>query len=199
MVKNLILDMGNVLIEFAPDRFIADLGVTDPEVHALLLREVFRSAEWTALDHGDMDEGEALNRICLRLPDDLCPMAERLVFHWNEPLHPIPGMAELMRDCKAAGMGIYLLSNASVRHGEYWSHVPGSEYFDGVIVSANLKMVKPSPEIFRYVLDTYGLKAEECLLVDDMTYNVEGAEAVGIPGFHFHNNAAALRQILFNE
>ena len=199
MIKNLILDMGNVLIEFAPDRFIADLGVTDPQVHALLLEEVFHSTEWAALDQGTMDEAAALKQICSRLPQTLWGLAERLVFHWNEPLHPVPGMAELVRDCKAAGMGIYLLSNASLRHREYWHDVPGSEYFDGVVVSANLKMVKPSPEIYRYVLDTFGLKAEECLFVDDMRYNVAGAEAVGIYGFHFQNNAAALWQTLFIE
>lgn len=197
MIKNLILDMGNVLIEFAPDRFITDLGVTDPEIHQMLLREVFRSTEWAAMDYGAMDETAALKRICARLPETMWELAERLVFHWNEPLHPIAGMAALVRDCKAAGMGIYLLSNASVRHSEYWPDVPGSEFFDGVVVSANLKMVKPSPEIYRYVLETYGLNAEECLFVDDMRYNVEGAEAVGIHGFHFQNNAELLRQVLF--
>ena len=197
MIKNLILDMGNVLIEFRPERFIDDLGVTDPKIHALLWREIFRSSEWMALDHGDMTEAEALERICARLPENLWPMAERLVFHWNEPLYPIPGMPELVRDCKAAGMGVYLLSNASVRHKEYWPYVPGSEYFDGVVVSANLKMVKPDPEIYLHVLRTFGLKADECLFVDDMLYNVTGAEAVGIPGFHFQNNAADLRQRLF--
>lgn len=198
MIKNLILDMGNVLIEFCPDRFIADLGVTDRKIHALLLREIFRSSEWVALDHGDMTEAEALERICTRLPETLWPMAEHLVFHWNEPLHPIPGMVELVRDCKEAGMGIYLLSNASARHKEYWPYVPGSEYFDGVVVSANLKMVKPNPEIYLYVLNTYRLQPDECLFVDDMLYNVTGAEAVGIPGFHFQNNAADLRRFLFH-
>ena len=198
MIKNLILDMGNVLIEFRPDRFIVDLGVTDPEIHALLMREIFRSSEWMALDHGDMTEVEALERICTRLPETLWSMAERLVLHWNEPLHPIPGMAELVRDCKAAGLGVYLLSNASVRHKEYWPAVPGSEYFDGVVLSANLKMVKPDPEIYLYVLNTYHLQADECLFVDDMLYNVTGAEAVGIPGFHFQDNVAALREILFH-
>ena len=198
MIKNLILDMGNVLIEFRPDRFIADLGIIDPEHRLLLLREIFQSSEWAALDHGSMDEAEALHRICTRLPEELWSMAERLVFHWNEPLHPIPGMAELVRDCKAAGMGVYLLSNASARHKEYWPYVPGSEYFDGLVVSANLKMVKPDPEIYLHVLRTFGLKADECLFVDDMLYNVTGAEAVGIPGFHFQNNAVDLRQRLFH-
>ena len=197
MIKNLILDMGNVLIEFTPDRFIADLGVTDPEIHHILLREVFKSSEWAAMDYGVMDEAAALKQICARLPNNLWEFAEQLVFHWNEPLHPIAGITELVRDCKASGLGIYLLSNASVRHGEYWHDVPGSEYFDGVVVSANLKMVKPSPEIYGYVLETYGLNAQECLFVDDMRYNVEGAEAVGIQGFHFQNNAEFLRQVLF--
>ncbi len=198
MIKNLILDMGNVLIEFNPDRFIAGLGVTDPETHALLLREIFRSSEWAALDHGAMEEAEALERICARLPGNLHALAERLVLHWNEPLYPIPGMAELIRDCKAAGMGVYLLSNASVRHGAYWPSVPGSEYFDGVLVSAHLKLVKPDPEIYLHLLNTFRLEADECLFVDDMLYNVRGAEAVGISTFHFQNNAADLRRRLFH-
>ena len=199
MIQNLILDMGNVLIEFSPDRFISDLGVKDPRIHEILLREIFRSPEWVALDHGDLDEDAALRQICSRLPEDLWWMAEKLVFHWNEPLHPIPGMRELVRDCKAAGMGIYLLSNASVRQKVYWPDVPGSEWFDGVVVSADVKLCKPDPAIYQYLLDTYRLNPRKCLFVDDMRYNVDGAEVVGIPAFHFQNNADKLRRRIFGQ
>ena len=197
MIKNLILDMGNVLIEFSPDRFISDLGVTDPEIHGLLLREIFQSREWVSLDHGAMDEYEAMNSICTRLPQDLHDLTQRLVFRWNEPLHPIAGMAELVKKCKAVGMGIYLLSNASVRQKEYWPDVPGSEWFDGVVVSADVQICKPNPDIYRYLMETYDLLPQECLFVDDMLYNVKGAEDVGMHAFHFQGDADALRQAIF--
>ena len=196
MLKNIIFDMGNVLLRFEPDLFIQALGVTDPEVHSRLRREVFGSVEWVMQDWGTLTEEESAERICLRLPEELREMARQLIFRWNEPIRPIDGMAELVRDCKEAGMGIYLLSNASVRLPEYWPGVPGSEYFDGVAVSGLLHMVKPMPEIYRYVLQTYGLKAEESIFVDDTPMNVAGAMQVGIRGFLFRGDANALREAL---
>ena len=59
MIKHLILDMGNVMLQFVPELFIRDLGITDPEIHSLLRREVFQSLEWSLLDWGMMDEAAA--------------------------------------------------------------------------------------------------------------------------------------------
>ena len=196
MLRNIVFDMGNVLLRFDPDLFIKAMGVTDPDVHSLLRREVFGSVEWVLQDWGTLTEAESSEIICARLPEELRQMAKDLIFRWNEPIRPIDGMAELINDCKKAGLGIYLLSNASVRLPEYWSHVPGQEYFDGIAVSALLHAVKPMPEIYRHVLDTYDLKAEECLFVDDMPMNVSGALQVGMKGFVFRGDAEALRQEL---
>lgn len=194
MVKNLILDMGNVMIEFAPDHLIEDQGIQDSEVHAILLREVFRSLEWVQMDWGILTEQEAAARICARLPDELKELGRRLVFDWDRQMHPIDGMEALVRECKACGMGIYLLSNASVRLPDYWPRVPGSDCFDGITVSGLLGCVKPMPEIYRHVLDTYGLQPEECLFVDDMPMNVAGAMRLGIHGFVFRGDSNALRE-----
>lgn len=193
MIKNLILDMGNVMLRFDPDLFIRDLGISDPEIHSLLRQEVFRSVEWSLLDWGMMDEATAAEVICSRLPEELRPLAAELIFRWDAPIRPIPGMAELVRDCKCAGMRIYLLSNASVRLPEYWVRVPGCELFDGVTVSAQLGVVKPMPEIYHHVLDTYCLRAEECLFVDDLPMNVAGAIRVGMSGFVFRGSAKELK------
>ena len=198
MIRNLILDMGNVMLKFEPDLFIEAMGVTDPAVHQLLRREVFGSVEWVLQDWGTLTEAESSEIVCARLPEEYRDMARDLIFRWNEPIRPIDGMAKLVRDCKKAGLGVYLLSNASVRLPEYWPGTPGSEYFDGVTVSALIHAVKPMPEIYRHVLDTYGLKAEECLFVDDMPMNVSGALQVGMKGFVFRGDANALRQELRN-
>ena len=72
----------------------------------------------------------------------------------------------------------------------------GGTGFDGVVVSSNVKMIKPYPEIYEYILKTYGLKAEECLFIDDVEANVEAAKAAGMKAFVFRNNYEELKEIL---
>ena len=192
MIRNVVFDMGNVLINFNQPHFIDRAGVTDPADKELLLRELFHSIEWSFMDWGTMDEAEAEAAILKRLPERLHAVARDMIYRWNEPVEPIPGMKELIADLKAKGMGIYLLSNASVRLPEYWKSVPGSEYFDGGVVSALEKCVKPMPEIYHALMDKYDLKAEECLFVDDIAINVTGAMQCGMQGYVFDGDAAAL-------
>lgn len=104
-------------------------------------------------------------------------------------------MAEIVRELKSLGYGIYLLSNASVDLPRYFGRIPGSEYFDGRIVSADWKLLKPQPELYQILLREYGLKAEECFFVDDLFINVEAAVLVGMSGTVFRG-AEALRRSL---
>lgn len=194
MLRNIIFDMGNVLIEFNPARFVCCVGLDDAADRELLLKEIFRSEDWRQGDSGEIDEAEMEKRVFGRIPERLHAAAHRLIFRWNELAAPIDGMKRLVADCKAAGLGIYLLSNASVRQPEYWPDIPGSEYFDGAVVSACCRCVKPSKEIFRLTMEKFGLRAEECLFVDDVQENVDGAEKAGLMGFLFTGDADALRR-----
>lgn len=199
MIRNVIFDMGNVLITYDPAHFIERAGITDPQDAELLMREVFRSPGWAMQDSGDLTEQQLEEQVLKRLPERLHGAAHQLIFAWDDPIEPIPGMEQLVRDCKAAGMGVYLLSNASVRQPEYWPRIPAHDLFDGAEVSAFLRCVKPEPKIFRYVLDKYGLNADECLFVDDVAANVTGAENVGIHGYRFDGDAQALRSYIFSH
>jgi len=196
MLRNIIFDMGGVLTEFDPEYFVDCLELREPGDRELLLKEVFHSAEWKMQDEGEIDEPETERRVMARLPERLHAAAHQMIFEWDRLSRPIPGMADLVRDCRAAGLGIYLLSNASVRQPEYWPRIPGSEYFDGTCVSAFYRMLKPSREIFRLALEKFSLKAEECLFVDDTKINAEGAVAAGLRGFHFTGDADALRKAI---
>jgi len=196
MLRNIIFDMGGVLTEFDPEYFVTCLELTEPGDREMLLNEVFRSEEWKMQDAGEIDEAETERRVVQRLPERLHAAAHRMIFEWDLLSRPIEGMADLVRDCKAAGLGVYLLSNASIRQPEYWLHIPGSEYFDGTCVSAFYGLLKPSKEIFRLAMEKFCLKAEECLFVDDTKVNAEGAIAAGLMGFHFTGDADALRQAI---
>ena len=197
MIRNILFDMGNVLIRFDRDFFITRLGVSD-EDKRLLMREVFLSIEWVQMDRGSIKEALAEEQICKRLPAHLHDAARKLISMWDRPILPIEGMYELLEDLKNAGYGIYLLSNASVRQHEYWPRIPAHVFFDGTIISADEGVMKPDVEYFLRALNRFNLKAEECFFVDDVPSNVEGAAYCGIHGAVFHGDAALLRQQLKN-
>lgn len=196
MLRNIIFDMGGVLTEFDPEYFVSTLDLEEAGDAELLLNEIFRSEDWKLNDLGEIVEAELERRVFARLPERLYAAAHRMIFEWDRISRPIAGMADLVRDCRAAGLGVYLLSNASMRQPEYWPRIPGSEYFNGTCVSAFYKLLKPSKEIFCLALDQFSLKAEECLFVDDMKVNAEGAVAAGLMGFHFTGDADALRRTI---
>lgn len=195
MIKNIIFDMGNVLILFDRNVFLNRLDV-DAEDKALLYREVFASVEWAQMDRGSKTEITALESICKRLPERLHKAAEEMVFRWDLPLIPIPGMYALVEELKEKGYGVYLLSNASVRQHEYWPRIEASRFFDGTLISADEHVMKPQPEIYRLCMERFGLTAEESFFVDDMAHNVEGAIFCGLSGAVFHGDAALLRKEL---
>ncbi len=195
MIRNIIFDMGNVLLHFDRELFLTRLGIQG-EDRQVLTREVFRSLEWVRMDRGSLTEPEAVERICARLPQRLHGAAESLVCRWDQPIVPMAGMEELVRELKGKGYGIYLLSNASFRQREYWPRVPGSDCFDGVFLSCDHRLVKPQPEIYTRMLSQFSLRAEECVFIDDVPANIEGAYQCGIRGIVFHADAVSLRREL---
>lgn len=195
MIQNILFDMGNVLIHFDRKVFLDRLDVTEKEKQ-LLLREVFLSVEWVQMDRGTLAEPEAEVRMCRRLPEHLHPAVHSLVSLWDEPMLPVAGMAELVEELKQNGYRIYLLSNASIRQHEYWSKIPGWQFFDGKVISADEKIMKPHPDYYRIALDRFGLKPEECFFIDDVPANIEGALFCGISGAVFHKDVSLLRSQL---
>lgn len=193
MIRNILFDMGNVLIHFDRNAFLNRLAVSEEEKQ-LLMREVFLSVEWVQMDRGILTEPEAEVLMCRRLPEHLHGAVHSLVSLWDEPMLPIRGMAELVQELKEKGYGIYLLSNASLRQHEYWPKIPGWQYFDGKLISADEKVMKPHPDYYRLALERFGLKAEESFFIDDVPANIEGALYCGISGTVFHGDVTLLRR-----
>ncbi len=193
MIKNILFDMGNVLIRFDPHRFIR--RYTDSEAdEQILLRRVFQTCEWVRMDRGSLKDEEAAEFFASRVPDHLKDTARALTLEWDHDMIPLEGMEDLIRELKEAGYGIYLLSNASLRQPLYWPNIPGSQYFDDVLISSYTGFVKPQPEIFREAFRKFGVRPEECLFVDDVPLNVEGAFFSGMDGIVYHGDTEELRE-----
>lgn len=196
MIRNIVFDMGNVLIRWRPDRFVERPDIPE-EDRPLLLREVFASVEWVQLDRGTLTWAAAAVSMCRRLPERLHAVARELTERWWETcLLPVEGMADLIRELKGLGYGIYLLSNAKADLPQYFPRIPGSECFDGRIVSADWKLLKPQHEIYETLFREYSLKPEECFFIDDLASNVEGAWYVGMGGAIFDGDFQRLRREL---
>ena len=193
MIKNIVFDMGNVLIYFDRERFLDVAGVVSEEDREILKREIYLSLEWAMMDRGSLTDAEAAVIFEERLPDRLKPYAYKLTAEWDRPIFPIAGMAELVKELKEKDYGIYLLSNASFHQHDYWDEIPGREYFDGTLISADVHLVKPQPEIYLLMCSKFGLKPAECVFIDDSTPNVEGAVYSGLRGIVFHDDCKELR------
>ena len=198
MIRNIVFDMGNVMIYFNKKIFLDRAGVSG-EDRTLLERVVFDSLEWARLDRGSLLEPEAEKLMCARLPERLHGYVHDFVYDWDKPLLPVRDMAPLVRELKAKGYGIYLLSNAASRQHDYWPDIPGSECFDGTLVSADVKLVKPQPEIYRLLFETFSLEPDECVFIDDAINNAEGAFLCGMHPIVFHDDVDELRARLREE
>jgi len=194
MIRNIVFDMGQVMIRFDPEMFMDRAGIYDPDDRKLIRNELFRSVEWAQMDEGTLTEETAEPTILNRIPERLKETVRELLYNWAFPREQIPGMEDLVRRLKETGYRIWLLSNASAMQPKYWQKVPVSRYFDGTMISCDVKVVKPSREIYRLFTEKFILKAEECLFIDDAPANVAGAIACGWQGIVFHGDADELER-----
>jgi putative hydrolase of the HAD superfamily len=188
MVKNVIFDLGGVVIEWNPDR-ILNTYYADPGVRALMKQQMFQHPDWLELDRGTMHETELLERLGVRTGRPAAELAG-LFQAVRESLHTKPETVALLEKLHARGVPLYCLSNISsdifayLRERHAFWHV-----FRGIVISGDLKMMKPEPEIFHHLLQHHGLAAQETAFVDDNAPNIAAARGLGIQTVWFKNAA----------
>jgi putative hydrolase of the HAD superfamily len=186
VVKNVIFDLGGVVIEWNSDR-ILDNYYADPDVRAIMKQQMFQHPDWLELDRGTMHESELLARLGVRTGRPAAELSG-LFDAVRESLHAKPDTVALLEKLCARGVPLYCLSNISSdifkylreRHS-FWG------VFRGIVISGDLKMIKPEPEIFHFLLKRYGLAAAETVFIDDNAPNIEAARALGIQTVWFKN------------
>jgi putative hydrolase of the HAD superfamily len=124
------------------------------------------------------------------------PEMHRFKEIYFDALEPNPAMIELMRELKAEGYQMAMLTN-NVREWEpLWrSMLPVDEIFETVVDSGFVGCRKPESKIYELTLERIGRPAEACLFVDDVLVNCEGARKAGLRAVHFQDNAQAIPEI----
>lgn len=181
MIKNIVFDMGNVLLSYTPQDYMKTI-TQDEAIAAAVLKELFYSQEWTELDAGTITEEDAVRQVSARIPQ-YASYVQKSMDNWHSDLTPMRGMPEIVKKLKEKGFKIYLLSNTSLRFFQYRDKVEMFHFFDGFLVSAKENLLKPDTAIFDRLCSRYHLNSGECVFIDDLQENVDGAVKAG---FHAH-------------
>lgn len=181
-VKNLIFDVGNVLLEYRWYQMLLDFGLTDEEAQAARPL-IFENKLWDEFDLGNLTTQEIIDRYCEELPQ-----YEELLrwFFGHLELMQVarPDVWERVHALKEKGYRIYLLSNYS--EDFFNIHTKGASFMDdidGKVVSYEIHAMKPDKIIYEHLLNKYDLKAEESVFFDDRSVNTAAAEGLGIRSY----------------
>lgn len=184
-MKNIIFDVGNVLLKWDPAYIISCVfpACSDPKGHIQKFTTVMAD---TDAGKFDLNFGKQI------LQEQLTTNKEKIEELINVFLHSLtmlPQSIALLKHLAAnTKYSVFCLTNMSCevfaflsQQYDFW------RLFKGIVVSAEIKMAKPDPKIYHYLLDKYNLSPHECVFMDDLLDNVVTAKKMGIHGIHFTN------------
>ena len=193
-VRNVIFDFGGVLVTWRPQEII-DSFYADPALRESVRAHAFQHEDWLEMDRGTLDEATVVERFAARMRR---PEAElRALFdHLRASLVPIAPTVALLQELRGRGYKLYGLSNMSESIFAYLrSRYSLFELFDGIVVSAAVKLLKPEPKIYEHLRERYALDFAQSVYLDDMPANVEAARRLGLPAIRFETTEQARREL----
>ncbi len=192
MLKNIIFDIGNVLLKFNRDYLLSHFY--QGEEYDYIKHVIFK--DWEKMDDDTLTPAEHLQSVLDVLPKRLHYVAEGLLTTWEDYMIYTDGIIDLVKDLKESGYKLYILSNMTTHFIKRENKFEILKFFDGIVYSAPIKIMKPNPEIYKHILEKYSLNPTECLFIDDMKTNLAGAARFGIKTFLFNDNTNELRNFI---
>ncbi len=193
-VRNVIFDFGGVLVRWKPQEIIEGF-YQDEALRARVSEGIFRHPDWIEVDRGTLQEEAAVRRFAERTGrprEEIAALVQRV----KESLTPIPESIALARDLSRRGVPLFGLSNVSAEtfaflraRYDFWS------VFTGIVISAEVKWVKPEPEIFEHLCRLHGLAPPETVFIDDHPPNIAAASRMGFRTILFTDTAGCAAQL----
>ena len=194
MIKTVIFDIGNVLAGFQWEKFYQSFPYT-PEIQTRIAQATVLDESWNEFDLGRLSDEEIISLFVENEPE-LEPEI-RAIFRNVKGMvtrfdYAIPWITSL----KKRGYQVLVLSNFSkMAHKDCAEALDFLEHVDGGILSYQEQVIKPMPEIYQKLLQRYDLNAKECVFLDDVAKNLDGAAAQGIHTILFENREQAEKDL----
>ena len=195
MIKNVIFDIGMVLVDFAWKDHLIELGF-DSECIDALDKSFINDPLWDELDLGIMKEEDVIDSAVARLPQ----YESQIRLMWDKMINavrPYDYSKKWIMDLKEKGLNTYLLSNYpdSLFKKSVECAFPFYPYIDGEVVSSRVKLRKPDERIYKTLFEKYNLVPEECVFFDDRKINIDAAKKLGVNAFLFEGYEKACKTL----
>lgn len=174
MLKNIVFDLGNVLVKFDSNELIYSFFNEKQEE----VKSFYFDSLWDEYDQGLYSVEEMIEKGVKQFPE-LELSIKKLMYHWTESVIPLKDNVAYIKDLRRFGYKVYILSNIPEDDTKYLRSLGVFDNIDGGVFSYEYKKIKPDPEIFHILLKKYNLKASECLFLDDRKDNVVSACNLG--------------------
>jgi 2-haloacid dehalogenase len=184
-----VFDLGGVLIDWNPRYLYRKLFDGDEAAMEAFLADVC-TPDWNL----QQDAGRPLAEACALLVKSH-PHLRAKIEAWGPGFDqmmsgPVAGTVDILAELRARGTPLYALSNWSAETFPYaLARFEFLRWFDRIVISGKLKLVKPDPRIYQHLLEKHALNAEEIVFIDDAPHNVAGAAALGIHALQFTDPA----------
>lgn len=184
MIDTIVFDVGRVIVAFDPLTYLRE-KYSDNEKAEYIHKAIFNSPEWPILDKGTITEEEALAHMCANNPKYVDDIKDSFTT-WPVLLKPIEGTIKIIETLKKNGYKLYIISNFQDKaFDDVYEMMDVFKLFDGIIVSAKEKLVKPDPAIFKKLIERYSVDPQSSIFVDDLLDNVQTANSLGFSYVHF--------------
>ena len=181
---DIILDMGNVLLEWNKDKILQ--GVSDTKEDYLILdKTIFQSGLWEKLDFGTMTREELVLEVVSMIGNTYQKKVEEVIWNWPSYIDIYTEVFPVLSELKKKGHRIFVLSNTSKVFYDLLDEQlsPLKEVLDGFVLSCDIKAIKPDLAMFKEILDKYQLDPTHCVFLDDIEDNTSAAEKLGIKAY----------------
>ncbi|MGI6071099.1 MAG: HAD family hydrolase [Blautia sp.] len=193
-IKNIIFDVGGVLLSFDWEEYL-DSFHFPPQIRKAMGDAAFPSPEWNERDRGTKTDEEYFQTFLKHVPQYEKEL-HQVMENENQSLHIYDYSKTWVKYLQSKGYHTYLLSNISSHMLEgFYQILDFIPSMDGTIFSCEVHQVKPEPEIYQTLINTYGLDPRECLFMDDRAENVEAAKRAGMEAFVFTDFQSAAQKL----
>ena len=181
---DIILDMGNVLLEWNKDKILKAVAKTQKD-YLILDKAIFQSGLWERLDLGTLTREELVDKVLSLLGDCYQKKVEEIIWNWPAYIDIYTEVFPLLARLKENGHRIFVLSNTSPVFYELLKNqlAPLAKILDGFVLSCDIKVIKPDRKMFEEILSKYELDPANCVFLDDLADNTKMAESLGIKAY----------------